>query len=372
MPTGMRTIAAIMAAAFVAIVPAHAQEDWRPQTSHEAARALVGNTLVYGKPHVPGEETGVFLRLDGTGSRATRQTGDQSEPSPIRWATLSDGNFCISGIGRRPWDGDCGTLSIDGSDAMLAPTSGPAWPGRVLEGDAWGLDPASAGATRLTGQAAIQSLVGNTLAFIAYGGGDRAYRAHLFLTGGTVRRAHNDDDNFDHWLIQRDERWSIREQSGELCLSGGAWKEDYCATVTVAGDLVTLRNERTGPLHARLLSGDAHYISTEAVAATRKTADALIGNSLLLKAADRQATTDSVMYFQSGGAGQGKLGDGAPQSIKWLLQPNGKLCVTLKQRAFRDADCSTLFIDNDSVTLASPDRPAISGRILRGNVLSTP
>ena len=90
---------------------------------------------------------------------------------------------------------------------------------------------------------------------------------------------------------------------------------------------------------------------------------------LLLKAADRQATTDSRLYFQRDGAGLAKRGDRAPQPMQWLLQRDGKLCVAERRRAFRDSDCTTLSIDGDRVTLKAPGRPAIPGRLLQGNAL---
>ena len=347
---------------------AHAQEGSRPEVAHKAARALVGNTLVYAKPGQPGAEIGVFLYPDGTGRAITRGPDGTSEPRAIRWANLSDGKFCITDLGRQPWDGDCGILSVDGASATLAPPSGPEWSGRVLEGDAWRLDPATLSGERLTGRAAIDALVGNTLVFIPEGGG-REYRAHYFMPGGTARRAHNDQPYFDHWVLQADEKWSIRGRDDQLCLSGGQWKGSFCAAVAIAGDLVTLRDDRIGPLHARFLKGDARHLSPAAGAETRKMADALIGNTMLLKAADRQAETDSVVYFLRDGSGLAKWGDGAPMSIKWLVQTDGKLCVAEQRRDFRDQDCASLSIDGDAVTLAAPDRPSIPGQLLKGNAL---
>jgi hypothetical protein len=98
-------------------------------------------------------------------------------------------------------------------------------------------------------------------------------------------------------------------------------------------------------------------------------ADALIGNTMLLKAADRQAETDSVIDFLREGSGRAKWGDGAPTPIKWLVQTDGKLCVAEQRREFRDEDCASLSIDGDTVTLAAPDRPAIPGQLLKGNAL---
>ena len=359
---------AMMGFAQIGNLAASAQEASGPQVAHRATRDLVGNTLVYAKPNRPDEEIGVFFRLDGTGRAVTRGPGGAGEPRAIRWANVSDGSFCITDVGRKPWEGDCGILSVDGTRASLAPSSGPIWSGKVMEGDAWKLDPATFSAERFVGKAAIDALVGNTLAFIAEGGG-REYRAHYFMPAGKVRRAHNDRPDFDHWALQPDEKWSIREKDDQLCLSGGAWKGSFCAAIAIAGDLVTLRDDRIGPLHARLLKGDARHLSPATEAATRTMADALVGNTMLLKAADRQSTTDSMIYFLRDGSGTANWRNGVPAPIKWLVQAGGKLCVAEQRLEFRDKDCVSLSIDGDAVTLAPPDHPAFPGRIVKGNAL---
>lgn len=359
------TVAKILGFALVGSLAANAQETRHPQVAHDAVRALVGNTLVYTKS---GSETGVFIHLDGTGQAVTRGPDRAGEPRPIQWANLSDGKFCVTDVGRKPWDGDCGILSVDGANATLTPTSGPAWPGRVLEGDAWKLDPATRSDERFIGKQAVQMLVGNTLVFIPQGGG-REYRALYFTANGTTRRAHNDQPDFDHWVLQPDEKWSIRGEDEQLCLSGGAWREDYCTALSVVGDLVTLRDRRIGPLHAKLLKGDARSLSSSAEAATKGIADALAGNTVLLKAADRQAETDSVMYFLRDGSGRAKWGGRPPTAIKWLLQLDGKLCVVEQQAEFRNDRCATLSIDGNALMLTTPSRSDIPGRILKGNAL---
>lgn len=102
--------------------------------------------------------------------------------------------------------------------------------------------------------------------------------------------------------------------------------------------------------------------------ATRKIADALIGHTLLLKAADRQADTDSILYFLRDGTGRGKRGE-VPMPFKWLINLDGKLCIVEAKIEFRDSDCYALSIDGDAVTVAAPDRPAIPGKLLKGNPL---
>lgn len=360
--------ATMLGLADVAGLAAYAQEAPSPRAGFEAVRELVGNTLVYVKPGQPSVETGVFLRLDGTGLAVTRGRGDADEPRAIRWASLSDGRFCVTDVGHQPWDGDCGVLSVDGMRASLTPKTGSVWPGRVLAGDAWTLDPATATAARFEGKAAIAALVGHTMIFGPTGGKGED-RAHYIMANGTARRAHNDQPDFDHWALQADERWSIRGADDQLCFSGGAWKEDFCATVSIAGDLVTLRHARAGALHARLEQGDARNLSPAVDAANRKLAAALVGRTLLLKAADRQAKTDSRIYFQRGGAGLAKRGDRVIESMQWLLQRNGKLCVAERRLKFRDGDCTRLSIDGDRVTLEAPGRPAVPGRLFKGNVL---
>ncbi|WP_168453817.1 hypothetical protein [Sphingopyxis microcysteis] len=364
----VRVMAVVLLSFSGAVGPAaRAQEAPSPRVGHEAARELVGNTLVYAKPEQPKVETGVYLRLDGTGLAATRGGGEAPAPRAVRWANLSDGRFCITDADRQPWDGDCGKLSVDGARATLTPKSGPAWPGRVLAGDAWQLDPATAFTRRSDGKAAIAALVGHTMIFVPEGG-KREYRAHYLMPDGTARRAHNDEPDFDHWVLQGDERWSIGD-GDRLCFSGGVWKEEFCAAVSIAGDLVTLRHPRVGSLHARLVEGDARKLSPAIDAANRKRAAALVGRTLLLTATDRQAATDSRLYFQRDGAGLAKQGDRPPEPIQWLLQRDGRLCVAARKRAWRDGDCVAWSLDGDRVTLTAPDRPAIPGRLLPGKAL---
>lgn len=345
--------------------PAPPQADW---ASWAAFRALVGHTLVYAKPDRPDRETGVFLRLDGTGTAVTRGPDGTGEPRPIRWAQLSDGQFCITDAGRRLWDGDCGKLSVDGMTATLTPASGPAWSGRILDGDAWKLDPSARADDRLAGRAAIEALVGNTMLFISYAG-DKAYRAHYLMADGKARRAHNDQPDFNNWALQPDEKWSIRGPADQLCFSGGAWKETFCSTLSIAGDLITMHDDRVGPLHAMLLKGDARNLSPAAEAAVGKKAAALVDHSLLLTAAERGAKTDSTLYFMRKGSGRAKWRAGAPVPIKWMIQLDGKLCVVEQPRDYRDQNCTALAIDGDAVTLSGPDRAPITGRIVKGNAL---
>lgn len=364
--SSMMISAAWLAIALICISAANAQDERHPLLGHHAVRALIGNTLVYGRANEPGTETGVFVKLDGTGWAVTRTPHAVGPAHTVRWANFSDGVFCITYPGRKPWDGDCGKLVLDGSLATLTPADGPVWSGRMLEGDAWALDPASLPEPPVSGKAAIRKLVGNTVVFLPEGGG-REYRAHYFMADGTTRRAHNEQSNFDNWVLQPDEHWSARDDGDRLCLSGGGWKEEFCADVTVAGDLVTFHHTMAGALHARWLTGDARNLSPQAEAAARKTANALADHTLLLNAADRQARTDSIIYFMSDGSGRAKWTAGAPVSIKWLVQRNGKLCVAERRLNFDDHDCSPVSIDGDKVKLWAPDRPEMSGSLLEGN-----
>lgn len=363
-------VTAMSVSAYFGTALAQVKEEGRPVLAPEAARLLVGNTLVYAKEDQSGEEMemGVYLRLDGSGLAASRKADGAREPRHIRWATLSDGQFCVSDVGRKPSDGDCGILSIDGATAALTPRSGRAWSGKVLEGDAWKLDGATLAEVKFVGRAATKALIGNTLVFIPYGGG-REYMAYYFLANGRMRRAHNDQPYFDHWVLQPDETWSVRGKDEHLCFSGGMWGEDYCVGVAVAGNLVTLWTKNAGPVHGELRKGDARNLSPAASTAIKKMGDALAGNTLLLRASDRQATTDSIIYFQRNGFGRAKWGGEAPRPIKWLIQLDGKLCLVEQRLKFRDQNCATLSIDGDAVTFATPDRPAIPGRILRGDAL---
>lgn len=345
---------------------ANAQEGRHALVGHDAVRALIGNTLVYVRADQPGAETGVFVDLDGTGWAVTRRPDGAGAVRAIRWANFSDGGFCITDPGHNAWDGDCGKLALDGSLATLTPAAGPAWPGRMLEGDPWGLDAARPSAPPVSGKAAIRRLIGNTVVFIPEGGG-REYRAHYFMADGTAKRAHNEQPDFNNWVLQPDERWSFRDDDDRLCLSGGGWKEELCAGIAIAGDLVTFHHLRAGPRHARLLLGDARNLSPQAEAAARKTVDALVNHSLWLTAADRQASTDSIIYFMRDGSGRAKRGGGAAVPIKWLVQREGKLCVVERRLDFRDDDCSFLSIDGNQARLSIPGRPTISGQLSKGN-----
>lgn len=345
---------------------ANAYQERHPLVGRQAVRVLIGNTLVYVKSDQPGVETGVFFDLDGTGWAITRTPDDAGTVRAIRWGNFSDGTFCISDPRRNAWDGDCGKLALDGSLATLTPASGPAWPGRTLEGDAWALDPAGASAPPVRGRAALRRLIGNTAVFIPEGGG-REYRAHYFMADGTARRAHNEQPDFDNWVLQPDERWSFRDSDNRICLSGGGWKKELCTGLAIAGDLVTFDHPRAGPLHARLLPGDARNLSPQAEAAARKTADALVNHSLWLKAADRQADVDSIIYFMRNGSGRTKWRPGAANPIKWVVQLGGKLCVVEHHLNFRDGDCTFLTIDGDRARLSIPGRPTITGLLSKGN-----
>jgi len=360
--------AALTSIAQLAIPVAQAEEERRPEVPHASLRALIGNTLVYAKPGQPGAETAVFIRLDGTGQAVTRRPDDASEPRAIQWSILSDGKFCVTDVGRRAWEGDCGVLSVDGALATLAPASGPAWPGRVLEGDGWKLDPASQSDQRLVGRAAIEALIGNTVVLIPLGGG-REYLANYLMANGTVRRAHNDHPYLDHWVLQPNEKWSIRGESERLCFGGGAWKKDLCTGISVAGDLVTFHDEKIGLMHAKLLKGDARSLSLAAGAAARKRADALIDHTLELKPTDARTEAGGFVYFRRDGSGLAKWRNGMLGPIKWLLQLDGKLCIVERRREFRDSECSMLSIDGNAVTLGPPDRPTLLGRVVKGNAL---
>lgn len=333
------------------------------EVGHDAARRLVGNTLVYAKADRPDERRSVYFRLDGSAWATEPEAGDVGKTRAVRWATISDGRFCISDPRLSPWEGDCGTLTIVGDDARLQPRNGSAWLGKILNGDPRYLDPSSPTSSSVSGRAAIDALVGNTLVFVPYGGG-REYLALYFLPGGRVRRAHNDVPDFDNWVIEADEKWSIGHKDERLCLSGGAWTQTLCVSVAVADDLVTLGRTNGGPLHGELRIGDARNLSPAAFIAAEKARAALAGHTLLFRSPDRG--DERLFYFRRDGSGSGKRGDRAPGPIKWLLQPSGKLCLTGGRPAFRNDDCASLTIDGSRVTLTSPGRPEISATLVKG------
>jgi len=365
--------ASLMAAVILCVAHAgassvSAQEEPRPLVAHEAVRALVGHTLVYTKPGPSGEETGVFIRLDGTGLSATHGPDGLGRPRLIQWSNLSDGEFCVTEVGRKPWDGDCGRLSTVGTRATLTSKSGVVWPARVLEGDAWQLDPTTISEKRLVGSAAIHAIVGNTIVILS-AGEKRETSAHYYMADGKMRRAHNEDPYFDNWDLQPEEKWSVRGEADQLCFSEGGWKKDLCLGISVTGDRVTFEGKRIGLIHGILLKGDARNLSPAAEKANSAKASALVGNTLLLKAADRQADTDSAIYFLRDGIGRAKRGRAAAVPIKWMIQLNGNLCIIEARREFRDNSCTSLSIDGSAATLAAPGRAEIRGQILTGNAL---
>jgi hypothetical protein len=374
----MMSIRALFLAAFLALAgTALAQAAQAiPVVADEAARILVGNTLVYAKPGRPEEETAVYLLPDGTGRAATRRGGDTGAAKPVQWSILSDQSFCVADVGRQPWDGDCGALSVDGDAVTLAPADGPAWSGKMLQGDAWALDPATTSQARLAGKAAVKALVGNTLVFTPLGG-TREYEAFYFLPGGILRRASQDitgsEPDFTHWSPESDERWVLRSEDDHLCLVGdkaGPGKQEYCPSVSISGDLVTLTNEGTDPSHGKLLVGDARNLSPAATAAVQATADALLGNTIVFQIPGRPADEEAVLYFQPGGAGRGKKPTGGSEPIQWRLRMDGTLCIANDGARFHEQDCVAIAITGDAATMTSAGRPVISARILKGNARS--
>lgn len=234
--------------------------------------------------------------------------------------------------------------------------------------DAGQLDPATTSEKRLVGRAAVHAIVGNTVVILS-AGDKQETSAQYYMANGKLRRARNEQPYFDNWELQPEEKWSIREEADQLCISGGGWKKDLCLGIVVTGDLVTLKDNRIGLIHGMLLKGDARGLSPAAEKANQAKARALVGNTLFLKAADRQADTDSVIYFLRDGVGRAKRGQAAAVSIKWMLQLNGNLCIVEAQREFRDNNCTSLSINGSAATLAAPDRHEIRGQILKGNAL---
>lgn len=184
-----------------------------------------------------------------------------------------------------------------------------------------------------------------------------------------MRRARNEQPYFDNWDLQPEEKWSVREEDDQLCVSGGGWKKDLCLNIAVTGDRVTWKDNRIGLIHGTLLKGDARNLSPVAGKANKAKARVLVGNTLFLRAADRRGDTDSIIYFLRDGVGRAKRGQAAAVPIKWMLQLNGNLCLVEAEREFRDNDCTSLSINGSAATLAAPDRHEIRGQILKGNAL---
>ncbi|OWJ68014.1 hypothetical protein BWR60_06110 [Inquilinus limosus] len=328
-----------------------------------AVEALVGNTLVVTRPDQPGGESAVFMLPDGTGRVAERKGGVADPPRAVQWAFRSDGLFCVSDPSGTASDGDCVTLSIAGDTATLAPKDGPAVAGKVLRGDAWQLDPAGA-KSPVTGKAAARSLAGNTVVLMPLGGSGEV-AAFYFLADGTGRSTRQDNaaetpDAF---------RWSLRDD-GRLCFTdaGKGPADGDCLTVSITGDRVTLAGRDGRAAYGRLLDGDARGLAP-ATPATRAMIDALAGNTLVFARPDRPGE-ETTFYLQADGTGRALQGggEGKPEPVRWSLWNDGRFCVfSARAKAPLEGDCATLSVAGDSVTFTAPGRPAMSGRILKGN-----
>lgn len=361
----MRTLAVILAAQ-MAISGAAQAAGGMPGT--DLLDALVGNTLVFPDPAQPGREVAAYILPDGTGRTATRTGAAASASKPASWANLSDGMFCIHEPDARPWDGYCSAITVAGDGATLAWKEGPAASGRILAGDAWTL---AGQGDALTGEAAIGPLVGNTLAFIPTGGG-REHTALYLLPDGGLRIARqdvkNDDPDFSDWEIQGDGRWSLQDD-GRLCMtiSTDPTAPQSCGAISTANGFATFRYDSGRAVHARVLAGDARHLSLAAVAAVKTIADALAGNTLVVERPD-QPGRDAVLYLLADGSGRSLIpGNGAATPARWLLRPDGTLCVTGAAAKFHESDCGAVSIMGDAVTLTAQGRPTLSGRILKGN-----
>ncbi|WP_343714557.1 hypothetical protein [Inquilinus sp.] len=326
-----------------------------------AVEALIGNTLVVTQPGQPGGESAVFMLPDGTGRVAERKGGVADPPWAVQWAFRSDGLFCVSDPSGTAADGDCVTLSIAGDTATLAPKDGPAATGKVLHGDAWQLDPAGA-KSPVTGKAAGRLLAGNTVILMPLGGSGEV-AAFYFLADGTGRSTRQDDaaDTPDAF------RWSLRDD-GRLCFTdtGKAAADEDCLTVSITGDRVVLAGRDGRAAYGRLLDGDARGLAP-ATPATRTMVEALAGNTLVFNRPDRSGET--ALYLQADGTGRAaRGGEGGAQPVRWTLRNDGRFCVFPAQaKAPQEGDCATLSIVGDSVTFQAPGRPAMSGKLLKGN-----
>lgn len=330
-----------------------------------AVEALVGNTLVVARPDQPGGESAVFVLPDGTGRVAMRKGGVADPPRPVQWALRSDGLFCVSDPSGAASDGDCVTLSIAGDTATLAPKDGPAATGKVLPGDAWQLDPAAGAKGTATGKAAARSLIGNTLIVTPTGASNEVAAFH-FAADGTGRSAWQEaalgmPDAF---------RWSVRDD-GRLCLTSArtpTGSDGDCVTVSITGDRVAMARQGGRSTYGRILQGDARGLAS-ATPATKAMVDALAGNTLVFARPDRPGE-ETAFYLQADGTGRALQGggQGKPEPVRWSLWNDGRFCVfSAGAKAPLEGDCATLSVAGDSVTFMAPGRPAMSGRILKGN-----
>ena len=162
-------------------------------------------------------------------------------------------------------------------------------------------------------------------------------------------------------------RWSFRDD-GRLCFTdaGKAAAAGDCLTVSITGDRVTLAGRDGRAAYGTLLEGDARGLAP-ATPATKAMADALAGNTLVFTRPDRSGET--ALYLQADGTGRAvQGGEGGAQPVRWSLRNDGRFCVFSAQaKAPKEGDCATLSIAGDRVTFQAPGRPAMSGKLLKGN-----
>ncbi|WP_218579012.1 hypothetical protein, partial [Vineibacter terrae] len=81
--------------------------------------------------------------------------------------------------------------------------------------------------------------------------------------------------------------------------------------------------------------------------------------------------TSRSLYFLSNGTvrfdEQSRQHATPPASIRWSIQDDGRLCISEPGEPLRDGHCFTASITGDDVTISMTDRPAVSGKLLKGN-----
>lgn len=336
-----------------------------PTSGWEAVHALMGNTLVLTWPTFT---SAIYFLPDGTGFSA-RQVGEaRGEPGPIRWGVQSDDKVCVTAAGQAFSDENCTHMAMTGDRVALILDEQTRLPGRVAQGDAWGLE---AGVDTITGKAAAEALIGNTLALTILGSSE-ASLIFRFQADGTGQIF----DHLDNSDTPKSLQWSLRDDGG-LC-----WKADEdtpdesrCFAVAITGERVTLtfQEQLQGRRQfGKLLKGDVRHLSPEAVAAQEPIATLLVGNTLVFKPInDSGEERASYTYIEANGAGRSARSNGGVVSdakpVQWVLRGADTLCIAPIGGKSDDGQCASISLDDDNVILTPDDGSQWSGKLLPGN-----
>lgn len=254
----MRILAAalVLQVAIAGAASAQTAGTTQPLAGKAAVDALVGNTMIATMPNDPGVEMAFHILADGTIELSRRENGTWKPPVSSRWTVRDDGRFCVTPDGGPPGEKDCVAISVSGDTATFTPPDDAALSGRIVQGDA--VATAQAGPQdAVTGKAAIDLLVGNTLTFTRDGLPEEE-TAIYFRADGSGRAKRNMNDPTDKATPIG---WSVRSD-GMFCVADAGKKpgDGDCTAISVAGGTVTLTAPGRPPLSGKILKGNARSL----------------------------------------------------------------------------------------------------------------